>query len=93
MALRLVVVAHSAQAERSFRRKPNADPTPSRTNSSAPEVGWRDSQPFLLGFFTVCLYVVLGLFLTVLDLTNLPVFALLFTVFFGGTIFTFPLQR
>jgi hypothetical protein len=31
--------------------------------------------------------------LTVLDLTNLPVFALLFTVFFGGTIFTSPLQR
>jgi len=30
---------------------------------------------------TVCLYVVLGLFLTVLFFTDLPVFALLFTLF------------
>ena len=30
---------------------------------------------------TVCAYVVLGFFLTVLDLTNLPVLALLFTSF------------
>jgi hypothetical protein len=33
-----------------------------------------------LPFLTVCLYVVLGLFFTVLDLTNSPVLALLLTL-------------
>lgn len=39
----------------------------------------KSAHPFLPGFLTVCVYVVLGLFLTVLVLTNLPVLALLFT--------------
>ena len=39
----------------------------------------KSAQPFLPDFLTVCVYVVLGFFLTVLVLTNFPVLALLFT--------------
>ncbi len=48
---------------------------------SARTVLRKSAQPFLPDFLTVCAYVVLGFFLTVLDLTNLPVLALLFTSF------------
>ena len=40
---------------------------------SARTVLRKSAQPFLPDFLTVCAYVVLGFFLTVLDLTNLPV--------------------
>ena len=43
----------------------------------------KSAQPFLPDLLTVCVYVVLGFFLTVLVLTNFPVLALLFT-FFGA---------
>jgi hypothetical protein len=57
----------------------------SRTPTMAPGSPWhpdplRSAQPFLPDFLTVCVYVVLGFFWTVLFLTNLPVFALLFTL-------------